>query len=102
MSALDRAKPYFKALENRTMTVRTVARLIACNESHLYRALKGKLNKVKSANSVRKSRSKLAKARKEMRERHAFLVKTGQKSLKKAAADAKCSERTIRRYMEGL
>jgi AraC-like DNA-binding protein len=102
MTILERAKPYIPDLEARRVTVRDLANLLGCHETHLSRVLKGHVKRVKSAHQVRLSRSKLARARKEMRKKHAFAVKNGEKSLKKAAADAKCSERTIRRYMKEL
>ncbi len=102
MTILERAQPHLQALEQRLLTVRALATMLGCNESYLSRVLSGHVQRVESPAAVRKKRSKLAQMRKKMREKHALLVKTGRKSLKKGAADAKCSERTLRRYISLL
>jgi AraC-like DNA-binding protein len=99
MTVRERALTYLEALNSRSITLREVAHALQCNECYLSRVLSPLLNRIQSAHSKRKARSKLAESRKQMREKHANLVKVGQKSLKRGAADARCSERTIRRYI---
>ena len=102
MTILERCEPYIQALEAREMTIRALAEILGCNECYLSRTLSGRLKRTESTTRLRKKQSKLFESRKEMRQRHAFLVKTGLKSLKKGAADARCSERTLRRYIAAL
>jgi AraC-like DNA-binding protein len=102
MTILDRAQPYIPTLEAREITIRALAKILGCHECYLSRALQGHLNRVESSTKLRRKQAKLLESRKEMRQRHALLVKSGAKSLKKGAADARCSERTIRRYVANL
>lgn len=102
MTVSTRALTYVDALNRREITLREVANLIGCNECYLSRVIGPLLNRVESAYSQRKKRSKMAECRRLMRKKHAFLVKTGQKSLKRGASDARCSERTLRRYIASL
>jgi AraC-like DNA-binding protein len=102
MTILERAQPYIPALEARELTIRALAEMLDCHECYLSRTLKGHLNRAESSTKLRKKQAKLFESRKEMRQRHAFLVKSGAKSLKKGAADARCSERTLRRYLAAL
>lgn len=102
MKLLERAQPYIEALEARRLTIRALALLLGCSESYLSRLLSGRLKRVQSTTKTRRLRTKLLESRREMRKKHANLVKNKQKSLKKASADAKCSERTMRRYIAAL
>lgn len=102
MNLLERAQPYIADLEKRALTIRALAQLLGCNECYLSRALSGHVKRTESSTKSRQKRTKLFNSRKEMREKHALLVKTGVKSLKKASADARCSQRTIRRYVDKL
>ena len=99
MNTLDRARPYFAQLEKRALTLKKLAEVLKCNVCYLSRLVSPHLQRVESGHKLRQKRSKLHESRKEMRKRHAVLVKLKQKSLKKGAADAKCSERTLRRYV---
>lgn len=100
MTILDRAQPYIADLEKRALTIRALAQLLDCNECYLSRLLSRRIKRAESSTKARKNRHKLFESRKEMRQKHADLVANGSKSLKKAAADARCSERTIRRYVD--
>lgn len=100
MTILDRARGYILNVEERTLTIRELAEILGCNECYLSRTLKPHLNRVESSTKSREKARKLAESRREMRKRHAIAVNLGLKSLKRAAADARCSERTIRRYMK--
>ena len=100
MSLIDDAEPYRQLLEERKITLREVAAALGCSESYLSRVLSPTLQRVESSTKKREKQAKLTQGRQEMRKRHALLVKNGQKSLKKGAADAKCSERTLRRYID--
>lgn len=102
MNILDRAEPYRDALEKRALTIRALAGILGCNESYLSRVLSPTLKRVESTTKLRGKQQKLTESRRLMREKHAFMVLNGQKSLKRAAADARCSEKTIKRYMERL
>lgn len=102
MTLLERCAPYIEALEARELTIRALAEMLGCNECYLSRTLSGHLNRVESTTKLRKKQAKLFESRKEMRQKHANLVKKGLKSLKKGAADARCSERTLRRYIDAL
>jgi AraC-like DNA-binding protein len=102
MTILDRAQPYLADLEKRALTTRALADLLGCHECYLSRLLAGRIKRTESSTKARKNRHKLFESRKEMRQKHADLVANGAKSLKKAAADARCSERTIRRYIDKL
>lgn len=102
MSILDDAEPYRDRLEKRALTIRAVAEILGCSESYLSRVLSPTLKRTESTTKKRKKASLMREMRGLTKEKHAFLVKTKQKSLKRAAADARCSERTIRRYIEKL
>lgn len=99
MSITERAKPYLSDLEARKLTLRALAELLDCNESYLSRLLSSKLKRVQSTTEYRRKRSELLQMRQQMRRKHALLVKKGHKSLARAAADARCSQRTMRRYV---
>lgn len=100
MNLLDRAQPYFDQLEKRVLTISALAKLLQCNENYLSRLLSVHLKRCQSSTKTREKLKLLFETRKQMRKKHADLVRNGSKSLKRAAADARCSERTIRRYME--
>jgi AraC-like DNA-binding protein len=102
MTVLDRALEHLDALNARELTLRELARMLDTNESYLSRILAGHLKRVESTTELRKKTSELAQSRRFMREKHANLVKSGQESLRKAAFHAKCSQRTIRRYIQKL
>lgn len=99
MTVEERAKPFISDLESRKLTIRALAKLLDCSESYLSRVLSGKLKKVESTTEYRRKRKELRECRQKMREKHALLAKKGHKSLARAAADARCSQRTMRRYM---
>lgn len=98
----ERAERFRKRLEARKITLREVAEQLGCNETYLCRVFSHSLQRVESSTSLRAKRAKLAQSRREMREKHANLVISRRKSLEKAAADAKCSVRTMRRYVARL
>lgn len=102
MNLLERAQPYIDELEKRALTIRALAEILTCNESYLSRTLSGHLKRSQSSTKERQKRKEMSFCRKQMRQKHAVSVKSGGKSLKKAAADARCSERTIRRYIKNL
>jgi transcriptional antiterminator len=100
MNLLERCEPYRAALEERALTIRDLAKILGCSESYLSRTLSPTLNRKESSTESRKKSHLLSEIRALMRKKHALLVKTGQKTLKRAAKDCRCSERTIRRYLE--
>lgn len=102
MTVLERALAHLDELNSRELTLRELATLLETNESYLSRILSGYLDRVESSTKYREKRSKLAKSRRFLREKHANMVRSGQESLKKAAFHCKCSERTIRRYISRL
>ncbi len=102
MTLLESAQPYLKDLEKRALTLRKLAQILQCNESYLSRLLKNHVKRTQSSTKAREKAHVLFESRKQMREKHAALVANGSKSLKKAAADARCSQRTLRRYIHNL
>jgi AraC-like DNA-binding protein len=99
MSVLKDVEPYLPALRARETTLREVAEAIDCSPSYLCRLLSGTLKRVQSSTKTRQKRKELVGIRRQMRRKHAISVLSGEKSLKRAAADARCSERTMRRYV---
>lgn len=102
MNLLEQTRPYFEQLEKRVLTIRKLAQILQCNESYLSRTLSGHVKRAESTTKTREKAHVLFKCRQQMREKHALLVKNGSKSLRKAAADARCSQRTLRRYILNL
>lgn len=90
-----------KALENRTMTNEEVAAKLQVNASYLSTVFNSLSSKKRGEVALqRENAHKLVEARRQLRIREAKKVCNGTKSLEKAAKDAKCSERTMRRYVE--
>jgi AraC-like DNA-binding protein len=96
---VEKAERFRTRLEKRTITLREVASTLACNESYLSRLFSPTLNRVESSSELRKQASEVKEYRTKLREKHALLAANRQKTLRKAAADARCSERTMRRYI---
>lgn len=90
-----------KALEDRTMTNAQVAALLDVHPSYLSTVFNTISRKKRGGTrEAREWMHELVQARREMRIREAKKVAAGKKTLEKAAKDANCSERTIRRYIE--
>lgn len=101
-TVLEHALAFKTLIENRTLTLRQLAVNLETNESYLSRILKNHIKKVPSSTKSRQKQQELVEIRRFLREKHAKLVISREKSLKRAAADARCSERTLRRYMEKI
>lgn len=92
-------------LVSREMTNAQAAKMLGSSENYLGFVFNQVLDKRREKGKIAQSREnakKLVEARRDMRIREAKKVINGIKDLAKAAKTAKCSERTMRRYVEKI
>lgn len=100
---LESSPALLKALENRTLTNAEVATTLDVNESYLSTVFNTISQKKRGEVALqREADHDLAESRRQLRIREAKKVTAGKKTLDKAADAAKCSTRTMRRYIEKI
>lgn len=93
-----------EAIAQRLMTAREAAQHLNCNEQYLCKLLKEQgVKRIPGITTAHRAKmGALFKSRRDFRKLLAAQVKAHSKTIKQAAKEGRCSERTIYRYLDEL